>query len=265
MVLEFYHTMTSRGVANPTSIHFSVDNRLMIPRATDIVATHGLPVVLTNSTGYRQWPHPSPWEMVRFLSRDTSAGSILFRRQHPQRMLLIDHILRCNLFPLQHHVQRRGVILEAMYQISEGFWFSPAQLIMTSLFHFKNKVHHRSLPRAESIPLLFPRLLYQVLEHIGFPEESRIECRQVCDVVKTLDRARSVPQYFHLKPLTDVEDDLAEDLLAVEQPSYSIPTKGAPPPIPDSPSLVLIPATPRLTDPITSTAPLPPQHIPVSP
>ena len=72
--------MTSRGVANPTAIHFSVDGRPGILRATDIAATIGLPVILANSTGYRQWPHPLPREMVRLVSRDTSAGSILFRR-----------------------------------------------------------------------------------------------------------------------------------------------------------------------------------------
>ena len=90
---------------------------------------------------------------------------------------------------------------------------------MTSLFHFEDNVHRRSLPQAESIPLLFPRLLCQVLEHIGFPTEPRIECWKICDVVMTLDRARSVPHYFHLQPSDDVEDDLAEDLPTVEQPS----------------------------------------------
>ena len=121
VVIEFYHTMTSRGVATPTAIHFSIDGRPGILRATNIAATFDLSVVLANSVDYRQWPHPSPRDMVRLLSRDISAGSILFRRQLPPSMLLIDHILRCNLFPLQHHVHRRGAILEALYRISEGF------------------------------------------------------------------------------------------------------------------------------------------------
>ena len=219
VVIEFYHTMTSKGAANPTVIHFSIDGRLGILRAIDIAATFNLSVVLANSADYRQWPHPSPWEMVRLLSHDMSAGSILFRQQLPQSMLLIDHILRCNLFSLQHHVQRRGAILEALYRISKGFWFRLAELIMTSLFHFEDKVHRKGLQRAESIPLLFPRLLCQVLEHIGFPTEPWIERWQICDVVMTLDRARSVPRYFHLRPPDDVEDDLAEDLTPDEQPS----------------------------------------------
>ena len=79
VVIEFYHTMTTRGAANPTAIHFSIDGRLGILRATDIDATFDLTVVLANSADYRQWPHPSPREMVRLLSQDMSAGSILYK------------------------------------------------------------------------------------------------------------------------------------------------------------------------------------------
>ena len=107
VVIEFYHTMTSKREPNPTAIHFSIDGRPGILRATDIVATFNLPVVVANLTDYKQWPHPSTREMVRLLSRDMTSESILFRRQLPPRMLLIDHILWSNLFPLQHLVQRR--------------------------------------------------------------------------------------------------------------------------------------------------------------
>ena len=148
VVIEFYHTMTSRREPHPTALHFSIDSRPGILRASDIAATFNLPVVLVNSAEYRQWPHPYPWEMVRLLSRDITARSVLFRRQLLPHMFLIDHILPSNLFPLQHTVQRRGAILEALFRISEGYWFSPAELIMTSLFHFEDKVHRRSLSQA---------------------------------------------------------------------------------------------------------------------
>ena len=59
---------------------------------------------------------------------------------------------------------------------------------MTSLFHFEDKVHHKNLTRAETIPLLFPRLLCQVLEHIGFPTEPMLERHLDCDEVLTVDR-----------------------------------------------------------------------------
>ena len=118
VVIEFYHTMTSRQEPNPTAIHFSIDVRPGILQASDISTAFHLPVVLTNSADYRQWPHPSTREMVRLLAQDTTTGPLLFRRQLPLDMLLIDHILRSNLFPLQHTVQKRGAILEALYHIS---------------------------------------------------------------------------------------------------------------------------------------------------
>ena len=107
VVIKFYHTMTSRREPNPTAIHFTINARPGILRATNIVATFNLSVVLANSADYRQWPHSSTKEMVRLLSQDKTAGPILFRRQLPPSMLLIDHILGSNLFPLQHIVQRR--------------------------------------------------------------------------------------------------------------------------------------------------------------
>ena len=201
VVIEFYHTMTSRREANPTALYFSIDDQPGILRASDITVALHLPVVLANAANYRQWPLPSTREMVRLLSMDVTSGTILFWWNLPQRMLLINQILRSNMFPLQQIVQRRGAILEALYRISEGFWFSPIELIMMSLFHFEDRVHHRSFPYAESMPLLFPRLLCQVLEHIGFPAKPRLEHRRGYEATLTVDRWRSRPHAFHLPPL----------------------------------------------------------------
>ena len=159
VVIDFYHTMTSRRVPHPTAIHFSIDGHEETLRVADVATTFNFSIVLDNSADYRLWPHPSPREMVHLLSRDITTGSILFWRQLPPSMLLINHILQSNLFPFQYIVHRRGDILEALYRISEDFWSNLAELIMTSLFHFEDKAHYRSLTRAESIPLLFPRLL----------------------------------------------------------------------------------------------------------
>ena len=137
--------------------------------------------------------------MVRCLARDTTAGLVLFRRQLPPHMLLVDHLLRTTLFPLQNYVQRRGAILEALYRISEGFWFSPSELVMTSLLHFEDKVHRKGLARAESLPLLMPRLLSQVLEHLGFPEEPRIERRIRCTKVLSMEQSLTMPISFVLQ------------------------------------------------------------------
>ena len=156
VVLQFYHSMTSRGASSPLELRFSLDDRPGVLRAVDISAAIGLLAVQANSEGYRDWPQPTQREMVRCLTRDTTAGPVLFRRQLPPQMLLIDHLLQTSLFPLQHYVQCGGAILVALYRISKGFWFSPSDLVMTALLHFEDKVHRKGLVRAESLPLLMP-------------------------------------------------------------------------------------------------------------
>ena len=89
----------------------------------------------------------------------------------PSSMFFIDALLRHNIFPLQHWVQRRGVLLEALFRIFEGFFFGPHHLIMAALLYFEEKVHRKKLLRADAIPLLFPRLLCQILEHLRYPSE----------------------------------------------------------------------------------------------
>ena len=269
--------MTSRCEPHPTALHFSIDGRLGILRASDIVATFNFSVVLANSADYRQWPYPLPREMVRLLFGDITVGSVLFKRQLLPRMLLIDHILQSNLFPLQHIVQRRGAIFEVLFRILEGYWLSPAELIMTSLFHFEDKVHSRSLSRVESTPLLFSRLLCQVLEHIGFPDEPRLECRRDCEAILTVDRWRLVPRSLSLltegQPVADIPTD--EQPLSVEHigepqaPAPSVPTSPPSAPVPPAslPFVFLGPYGSSIT-PIdgaaASTSVPPPQHITIS-
>ena len=199
VVLQFYHSMTSWGAPSPLELRFTIDDRPGVLRAADISAALGLPAEQANSGGYRDWPQPKQREMVRCLARDTTAGPVLFRRQLPPHMLLIDHLLRTSLFLLQYYVQRRGAILEALYRISEGFWFSPSELVMTTLLHFEDKVHRKGLARSESLPLLMPRLLSQVLEHLGFSEEPRIERRIRFPQVLTMERAMVMPISFLLQ------------------------------------------------------------------
>ena len=54
VVIEFYHTMTSRHEANPTALYFSIDGRPGILRASDITAALHFPVVLANAADDRQ-------------------------------------------------------------------------------------------------------------------------------------------------------------------------------------------------------------------
>ena len=95
-------------------------------------------------------------------------------------MFFIDALLCHNIYPLQHMVQRRGALLETLFRISEGFFFGPHHLIMAALLYFEEKIHRKKLLRADAIPLLFPRLLYQILEHLGYPSEAQLERRCLC-------------------------------------------------------------------------------------
>ena len=84
---------------------------------------------------------------------------------------------------------------------------------MTSLMHFEEKVHRKGLVPAESLPLLLPRLLCQVLEHLGFPKEPRIERRIRCPLVLSVERVMTMPVSFLLRQQDqeEVPDQVAED------------------------------------------------------
>ena len=230
---------------SPLELRFSVDGRSGVLQAADIIAALGLLVELTNSGGYRDWPQPSQREMVRSLARDTTAGPVLFRRQLPSQMLILDHLLQTSLFPLQHYVQHRGAILEAQYQISEGFWFSPSKLVITSLLHFEEKVHRKGLARAEGLLLLMPQLLSQVLEHLGFSEELRIEWRISCTQVLSAEQSlyMSISIILQLQDQEEVADEVAEDPprredpvpeMEVEVERSQVPDSSPPPPPPSA-------------------------------
>ena len=235
VVLQFYHSMTSRGAPSPLELWFTIDDRPGVLRAADISAALGLPAEQANSGGYRDWPQPTQREMVHCLARDTTAGPVLLWRQLPPQMLLVDHLLRTTLFPLHHYVQRRGAILEALYRISEGFWFSPSELVMTALLHFEDKVHRKGLARAESLPLLMPRLLSQVLEHLGLSEEPRIERRIRCPQVLSLERSLVMPISFLLQQQDqeEVPDEVVEDPPRGHDPVPEAEVEVARSPVPD--------------------------------
>ncbi|KAL6316584.1 hypothetical protein AAG906_018839 [Vitis piasezkii] len=114
--------MTTRGVPRPTSIHFTIDGC----HASESFCI--LPVVPSFSEGHG--PHTF---------QGTSTNSIILRNKLPPGILFVDVVLCTNLFPFQHSVQRHEAILNALFYISEGFYFGPPHLIMASLIHFHEK------------------------------------------------------------------------------------------------------------------------------
>ncbi|RVX06603.1 hypothetical protein CK203_029585 [Vitis vinifera] len=99
-------------------------------------------------------------DMVRILSRGTSTASVLTRRELPSGMLLIDVLLRATYSP------------------------------------FSIRKSSEELQRADGIPLLFPRLLCQILEHLGYPEEPRLERRPLAERTSLSDKWHHLVAYF---------------------------------------------------------------------
>ena len=88
---------------------------------------------------------------------------------------------------------------------------------MTSLFHFEDKVHRKKLSRAESIPLLFIRLLSQVLEHLGFPAEPWLERHQDRESTFTIEKWKTMQDTPHFS-LQDLAEDQPPPAVPIEEP-----------------------------------------------
>ena len=141
---------------------------------------------------------------------------------------------------------------------------------MIALLHFEDKVHRKGLVRVEGLPLLMSRLLSQVLEHLGFPEEPRIERRISCTRVLSMERSLTMPISFVLQQQDQekVPDEIAEDPLRGEDPVPEVEVEverslvhdlspPSPPPPPSAPA-------PADTAGPSSTAQHSPEHVQVS-
>ena len=159
VALDFYQSMTTNQVRDPTVIHFTIDGRHGILGARHIAEALHIPYELARPEDFRAWNHSSRSDIVHTLFRGAFSRHYILRKELPPNMFFIDALLRHNIFPLQHWVQRRGVLLEALFRIYEGYFFGPHHLIMAALLYFEEKVHRKKLLRADAIPLLFPRLL----------------------------------------------------------------------------------------------------------
>ncbi|RVW60256.1 hypothetical protein CK203_097101 [Vitis vinifera] len=159
VVTDFYQTMTTKEVRNPTLIHFIIDGR------------HAL----------------DP-------KKGSSPGSLV--------------------------------------QNVKGFFFGPHHLIMAALLYFEEKVHKKKLQRADCIPLLFPRLLCQVLEHLGYP-------------LSLSRRKENMP----LGSLSQLQGELPRQTRAITLATPAIPRAPPAAPAPSQPSTS---AEPRMAIPISN-------------
>ncbi|RVW98974.1 hypothetical protein CK203_033863 [Vitis vinifera] len=145
--------MTTRGVPSPTSIHFTIDGRHGILEARDIAEALQIPfepvIHLLSASGPQYlrgtWSAFYPGDLYRF---DPSTKEL------PPGMLLVDVVLRSNLFP--YSIQYRGDELFGCFiPYIRGLLLWPTPLDHGLLVHFEEKVHRKKLQRADTIPLLF--------------------------------------------------------------------------------------------------------------
>ena len=143
-----------------------------------------------------------------------------------------------------------------------GFYFGPHHQIMVALLYFEEKVNRKKLQRADAIPLLFPRLLYHILEHMSYPTEPHLEHRHHCREHFTLDQwtqlvernsVESTPEAAPPRPVPPVPaqpDQAQQD----KHPTEIIPSTPAAPSMPQA-AFTDPPATP----PVSPAAPSPSQ------
>ncbi|RVW97558.1 hypothetical protein CK203_046511 [Vitis vinifera] len=152
IVTDFYQSMTTKEVRNPTLIHFIIDGRHGILGARHIAEALQIPFEPTQFDNFKAWANPTELR-DRSHPFQRSCKSITFAEGGASPvMFLIDAFLRHNIYPLQHWTQRRGVLLEALYKMSEGFFFGPHHLIMAALLYFEEKVHKKKLQEQIAFP-----------------------------------------------------------------------------------------------------------------
>ncbi|RVW61107.1 hypothetical protein CK203_045872 [Vitis vinifera] len=118
------------------------------------------------------------------------------------------------------------------------------------------KVHQKKLQRADGIPLLFPRLLCQILEHLGYPEQPRLERRRHCREDFSLDKWHHLVAYFAPQgaPAVPAPPELPQDEQMPQAQQDEILTETTPPAPAAHPS-EHIPEPIHPISPITSGAP----------
>ena len=138
---------------------------------------------------------------------------------------------------------------------------------MTSLLHFEEKVNRKGLAQAESLSLLM-RLLSQVLEHLGFHEEPRIQRKIRCTQVLSTERSLTMPISIIHQQQEEIVDDAAKDPPRGEDPVSEMEVEverslvpDSPPPSPPPPPSAPAPAD---TARPSYTAPQSPKHVHVS-
>ncbi|RVW84177.1 hypothetical protein CK203_045283 [Vitis vinifera] len=116
---------------------------------------------------------------------------------------------------------------------------------MAALLHFEEKVHKRRLTRADTILLLFPRLLCHVLAHMGFPTDPHSETHRHCRESLSLDQWNQVFLHQHSPELPEPREIPPQPLPSIYAPSTLAPSE----PVPEAASSDAPPTVPPTLEP----------------
>ena len=78
--MDFYQSMTTKQVRDPTLIHFTIDGRHGILGARHIAKALQIPYEPTHFEDFRVWTSPTELEMVHILSRGASTRPSILSR-----------------------------------------------------------------------------------------------------------------------------------------------------------------------------------------
>ena len=138
-------------------IYFEIDEKQGMLNSKMVAGALDIPLTSPNPAEIQLFTQTKAAEMGRIVSQNQSINThVVLRREIDSKFWFLDHVLHSNVYHCQHAMQRREHILEALFRIVSGQWWTPTELFMAALFYFEDKVHLKELQRAKKYPLFFP-------------------------------------------------------------------------------------------------------------
>jgi hypothetical protein len=138
----------------------------------------------------------------------------------PSRLWLVDTVLKKNVCPMGHKIQRTGPFLAALYAFHKKHWFSAPQLIWGQMYKcWEDYVDKRLIKEKSKLP--FPYLITKLVINKGFEMEARHNVANAFPVFTVKEWHRSIS---HMRPRVpapaqDIEMEEAAAEMAEGEPS----------------------------------------------